>query len=53
MGSLAGCGLEAGPRGPSADCVGRTVPTASSEDVQVRLKESDGAEGVWLAREEA
>ncbi|MBI4916228.1 MAG: bifunctional pyr operon transcriptional regulator/uracil phosphoribosyltransferase PyrR [Acidobacteria bacterium] len=37
----------------AADFVGRAVPTAASEDVQVRLKESDGEEGVWLAREEA
>jgi pyrimidine operon attenuation protein / uracil phosphoribosyltransferase len=35
----------------AADFVGRTVPTALAEDVQVRLRESDGEEGVWLARE--
>lgn len=34
-----------------ADFVGRVVPTAHDEDVQVRLTESDGEEGVWLARE--
>jgi len=34
-----------------ADFVGRVVPTAHDEDVQVRLTESDGQEGVWLARE--
>ncbi|MGE5236904.1 MAG: bifunctional pyr operon transcriptional regulator/uracil phosphoribosyltransferase PyrR [Acidobacteriota bacterium] len=36
----------------AADFVGRAVPTAVAEDVQVRLTESDGEEGVWLAREE-
>ena len=36
----------------AADFVGRTVPTAASEDVQVRLAETDGDEGVWVAREE-
>ena len=36
----------------AADFVGRTVPTAASEDVQVRLREVDGDEGVWVAREE-
>jgi pyrimidine operon attenuation protein/uracil phosphoribosyltransferase len=35
----------------AADFVGRTVPSARSEDVQVRLSETDGDEGVWLARE--
>jgi pyrimidine operon attenuation protein / uracil phosphoribosyltransferase len=35
----------------AADFIGRTVPTALAEDVQVRLRESDGEEGVWLARE--
>jgi len=35
----------------AADFVGRTVPTARTEDVQVRLVETDGEEGVWLARE--
>ncbi len=33
----------------AADFVGRTVPTASREDVQVHLRETDGDEGVWLA----
>ena len=37
----------------AADFVGRSVPTASTEDVQVRLKETDGEEGVWLAKEVA
>jgi len=35
----------------AADFVGRLVQTSEAEDVQVRLKESDGEEGVWLARE--
>jgi pyrimidine operon attenuation protein/uracil phosphoribosyltransferase len=35
----------------AADFTGRTVPTSRDEDVQVRLKESDGDEGVWLAKE--
>jgi len=35
----------------AADFVGRTVPTSREEDVQVRLKESDEEEGVWIARE--
>lgn len=37
----------------AADFVGRTVPTARSEDVQVRIKEVDGEDGVWLYREVA
>jgi len=37
----------------AADFVGRTVPTARHEDVQVRLRESDGEEGVWIAKEVA
>jgi pyrimidine operon attenuation protein / uracil phosphoribosyltransferase len=37
----------------AANFVGRTVPTAHSEDVQVRLQEVDGEDGVWLFREEA
>lgn len=37
----------------AADFVGRAVPTARSEDVQVRLKEVDGEEGVWLFKEVA
>ena len=36
----------------AADFVGRTVPTAGTEDVQVRVGEVDGDEGVWVAREE-
>lgn len=36
----------------AADFVGRTVPSARVEDVQVRLKETDGEDGVWIARED-
>jgi len=36
----------------AADFVGRTVPSSRIEDVQVRLKEIDGEEGVWIARED-
>ena len=35
----------------AADFVGRAVPSARTEDVQVRLAETDDDEGVWLARE--
>jgi pyrimidine operon attenuation protein/uracil phosphoribosyltransferase len=35
----------------AADFVGRVVPTSRTEDVQVRVKESDGEEGVWIAKE--
>jgi pyrimidine operon attenuation protein/uracil phosphoribosyltransferase len=35
----------------AADFAGRVVPTSRSEDVQVRLKETDGEEGVWIAKE--
>jgi len=35
----------------AADFVGRSVPTSHAEDVQVCLKESDGEEGVWIAKE--
>jgi len=37
----------------AADFVGRVVPTSHTEDVQVRVKESDGEEGVWIAKEVA
>lgn len=37
----------------AADFVGRAVPTARAEDVQVRIKEVDGEEGVWLFKEVA
>ncbi|HLE60652.1 MAG TPA: bifunctional pyr operon transcriptional regulator/uracil phosphoribosyltransferase PyrR, partial [Thermoanaerobaculaceae bacterium] len=37
----------------AADFVGRVVPTSRAEDVQVRIKESDGEEGVWIAKEVA
>jgi pyrimidine operon attenuation protein / uracil phosphoribosyltransferase len=36
----------------AADFVGRTVPTSMHEDVQVRLRETDGDDGVWIAGEE-
>ncbi len=35
----------------AADFVGRVVPPSRAEDVQVRVKESDGEEGVWIAKE--
>ena len=35
----------------AADFVGRAVPTSHSEDVQVRVTECDGEEGVWIAKE--
>jgi len=37
----------------AADFVGRVVPTSHAEDVQVRLQDSDGEEGVWIAKEVA
>jgi len=37
----------------AADFVGRVLPTSRAEDVQVRLKESDDEEGVWIAKEVA
>jgi pyrimidine operon attenuation protein/uracil phosphoribosyltransferase len=37
----------------AADFVGRVVPTSRAEDVQVRLKENDNEEGVWIAKEVA
>ena len=37
----------------AADFVGRTVPTSNREDVQVRVQECDGEEGVWIAKEVA
>ena len=36
-----------------ADVVGKRVPTALDEDVQVRLHEVDGVDGVWIQRGEA
>ncbi len=36
-----------------ADYVGKNVPTARDEVVQVRLDEVDGVEGVWIERIEA
>jgi pyrimidine operon attenuation protein/uracil phosphoribosyltransferase len=35
----------------AADVVGRTVDTTRNEDVQVRLAEVDGEDGVWIGRE--
>lgn len=35
----------------AADVVGKVVPTSRDEDVQVRLAESDGEDGVWIGRE--
>jgi pyrimidine operon attenuation protein/uracil phosphoribosyltransferase len=36
----------------AADVVGRVIPSSRSEDVQVRLAECDGEEGVWILKEE-
>jgi pyrimidine operon attenuation protein/uracil phosphoribosyltransferase len=35
----------------AADVVGRTLETTRDEDVQVRLSEIDGSDGVWIGRE--
>jgi pyrimidine operon attenuation protein/uracil phosphoribosyltransferase len=35
----------------AADVVGRTLETTRNEDVQVRLAEVDGEDGVWIGRE--
>jgi pyrimidine operon attenuation protein/uracil phosphoribosyltransferase len=35
----------------AADVVGRTLNTTRDEDVQVRLAEVDGEDGVWIGRE--
>jgi len=35
----------------AADFVGRQIPSARSDDVQVRLVECDGEEGVWVEKE--
>jgi pyrimidine operon attenuation protein/uracil phosphoribosyltransferase len=32
-----------------ADYVGKNVPTAPEQDVQLRLKQTDGEEGVWIS----
>ncbi|MDY6870281.1 MAG: bifunctional pyr operon transcriptional regulator/uracil phosphoribosyltransferase PyrR [Actinomycetota bacterium] len=32
-----------------ADYVGKNVPTSRSENVKVRLAETDGVEGIWIA----
>jgi len=36
----------------AADVVGRVVPSSRKEDVQVRVTETDGEEGVWIVKEE-
>ena len=35
----------------AADVVGKVLETTRAEDVQVRLAEVDGEDGVWLGRE--
>jgi pyrimidine operon attenuation protein / uracil phosphoribosyltransferase len=35
----------------AADVIGRSLETARDEDVQVRFRETDGVDGVWLGRE--
>jgi len=35
----------------AADVVGKVVPTSRDEDVQVRLREVDGLDGVWIGKE--
>lgn len=35
----------------AADVVGKAVPTSRTEDVQVRLREVDDSEGVWIGKE--
>jgi pyrimidine operon attenuation protein/uracil phosphoribosyltransferase len=35
----------------AADVVGRKLPTSRDQDVQVRLSEVDGEDGVWLGKE--
>ncbi|MCU0232932.1 MAG: bifunctional pyr operon transcriptional regulator/uracil phosphoribosyltransferase PyrR [Thermoanaerobaculales bacterium] len=35
----------------AADVVGKNIATTRSEDVQVRLSEVDGEDGVWIGRE--
>lgn len=37
----------------AADVVGRTLETTREEDVQVRLVETDGVDGIWIGREVA
>jgi pyrimidine operon attenuation protein/uracil phosphoribosyltransferase len=34
-----------------ADYVGKNLPTAAREQIQVRLQETDGEEGVWIIKE--
>ena len=35
----------------AADVIGKVIDTTPEEDVQVRLKEVDGLDGVWIGRE--
>ena len=35
----------------AADIVGKVVQTARDEDVQVRIAEADGTDGVWIGKE--
>ncbi len=35
----------------AADVIGRNVPTARDEDIQVRVEEVDGEDGVWIGKE--
>jgi len=35
----------------AADVVGRSLETTRDEDVQVRFKETDGVDGIWIGRE--
>ena len=37
----------------AADVVGKVLDTTRAEDVQVRLAEVDGEDGVWIGREVA
>jgi pyrimidine operon attenuation protein / uracil phosphoribosyltransferase len=34
----------------AADVVGKSIPTGLDEDVQVRLREVDGEDGVWIGK---
>lgn len=33
------------------DYIGKNIPTSDSEQIQVRLKEADGEDGVWIGEE--
>ena len=37
----------------AADVVGKVLDTSFTDDVQVRLEEVDGQDGVWIGREVA